>query len=73
MQSCRSAEARNNKTNKTNKTNTAGGRNPINKTKERKPETMNSELADAIVTCTILAVPIGSYVLGLGYMLWKGL
>ena len=28
---------------------------------------------DTIVTTAILAIPIGSYVLGLGYMLWKGL
>ncbi len=28
---------------------------------------------DTIVTAVILAIPIGSYVLGLGYMLWKGL
>ena len=34
---------------------------------------MNPETMDTIVTVTILAIPIGSYVLGLGYMLWKGL
>jgi hypothetical protein len=34
---------------------------------------MTLDTLDTIVTATILAIPIGSYVLGLGYMLWKGL
>ena len=28
---------------------------------------------DAIVTAVVIAVPVGSYVLGLGYMIWKGI
>lgn len=34
---------------------------------------MTLDTFDTIVTAAILAIPIGSYVLGLGYMLWKGL
>ncbi len=34
---------------------------------------MTLDTLDTIVTAAILAIPIGSYVLGLGYMLWKGL
>lgn len=34
---------------------------------------MNIETIDTIVTTAILVIPIGSYVLGIGYMLWKGL
>lgn len=34
---------------------------------------MTLETFDTIVTAAILTIPIGSYVLGLGYMLWKGL
>lgn len=34
---------------------------------------MNIETIDTIVTAAILAIPIGSYVLGLGYMIWKGM
>lgn len=34
---------------------------------------MTLDTLDTIVTAAILAIPIGSYVLGLGYMLWKGM
>ena len=34
---------------------------------------MNLETIDTIATAAILAIPVCSYVLGLGYMLWKGL
>lgn len=34
---------------------------------------MNLETIDTILTTAILAIPIGSYVLGLGYMIWKGI
>ena len=32
-----------------------------------------TDILDTIVTAAILAIPIGSYVLGLGYMIWKGM
>ena len=34
---------------------------------------MSIDIIDTILTTAILTIPIGSYVLGLGYMLWKGL
>lgn len=34
---------------------------------------MSIETFDTILTTAILAIPIGSYVLGLGYMLYKGM
>lgn len=34
---------------------------------------MTLDTLDTIVTAAILAIPIGSYVLGLGYMIWKGM
>ena len=34
---------------------------------------MSIDTLDTIVNAVILVIPIGSYVLGLGYMLWKGL
>lgn len=34
---------------------------------------MTLDTLDTIVTTTILAIPICSYVLGLGYMIWKGM
>ena len=34
---------------------------------------MTNETIETIFTAAFLAIPIGSYVLGLGYMLWKGL
>ena len=32
-----------------------------------------TDILDTILTITFVGIPIGSYVLGLGYMLWKGM
>lgn len=34
---------------------------------------MTHETIETILTAAFVAIPIGSYVIGLGYMIWKGL
>ena len=34
---------------------------------------MTLDTLDTILTITFVGIPIGSYVLGLGYMIWKGM
>lgn len=34
---------------------------------------MTNETLETIATIAFLSIPIGSFVLGLGYMLWRGM
>lgn len=48
-----------------------GSSKPNKKPKGQK--SMTNETIETILTAAFVSIPIGSYVIGLGYMIWKGL